>query len=113
MAMREDLLYEVFLNLQNAYDSLDRERCMDIIVGYGFGPRTERILQNYWDHLSMVARAGRYHGKSSKGHQGVTQGDPLYHTIFNMMVDVVIYHWFALVTREEARPKALVGLYNR
>ena len=56
--MREEVLYKVFLNLRKAYDELDRERCMEILVGYGVGPRTERILRQYWDHLSMVARAG-------------------------------------------------------
>ena len=56
--MREEVLYKVFLNLRKAYDELDRERCMEILMGYGVGPRTERILRQYWDHLSMVARAG-------------------------------------------------------
>ena len=31
--MREEVLYEVFLGLNNSYDALDREKCMDILVG--------------------------------------------------------------------------------
>ena len=32
---------------------------MDIIMGYGVGLWMERILWYYWDHLSLVAIAGR------------------------------------------------------
>ena len=52
--MREEILYEVLINLWKFYDDLYRERCMDILVGFGIGPRTERILRYYWDNLSMV-----------------------------------------------------------
>ena len=62
MAMGEEVLYEVFLEFQNSYDALDLERCMDILVGYGIGPRMERVFRLYWDHLLMVARAGQYYG---------------------------------------------------
>ena len=33
MKMREEVLYEVFLNLQKVYNSLDRERCLKTLVG--------------------------------------------------------------------------------
>ena len=45
MLMREEILYEVLINLWKFYDDLYRERCMDILVGFGIGPRTESILQ--------------------------------------------------------------------
>ena len=32
-----------------------------------------------------------------KGYQGVTQGVPLSQTIFNLVVDVVVFHWVLLV----------------
>ena len=75
---------------------------MEILVGHGFGPQTERILRYYWDRLSMVARLGHYYGTPFEGHQGVTQGDPLSTTIFNMVFDAVINHWVTLVAGEEA-----------
>ena len=55
-AMREEVLYEVFLDPQKAYDDLYWERCMEILVGYGIGPQTERVICLSWDHLLMVAR---------------------------------------------------------
>ena len=42
--MREEVLYKVFLGIRKACDALDRERCMDILVGYRVGLQTERIL---------------------------------------------------------------------
>ena len=41
----------------------------------------------------MAARVGGYYGKAFKGARGVTQGDPLSPTIFNVVVDVVVRHW--------------------
>ena len=29
---------------------------MEILIGYWVGPWMDRILQYYWDHLSMVYR---------------------------------------------------------
>ena len=66
--MRDEVLYEVFINLQKVYDTLERELYMDILVGYEFGLRMERILRHYWGHLSMVDRAGRYYRTLFKGH---------------------------------------------
>ena len=40
-AMREEVLYVIFLDLTKAYDVLDRSRTLDILKGYGVG---ERVL---------------------------------------------------------------------
>ena len=45
----------------------------------------------------MVERAGGYYGTAFKGEQGVTQGDPLSPTIFNVVVDAVVCHWVTCV----------------
>ena len=45
----------------------------------------------------MVDRAGGYCEGYFKGFQGVTQGDPLPPTIFNVVVDAVVCHWISLV----------------
>ena len=41
----------------------------------------------------MVVRAGGYNGTAFGGERGVTQGDPLSPTIFNVVVDAVVRHW--------------------
>ena len=45
----------------------------------------------------MVARAGGYYGASFMGAQGVKQVEPLYPTIFNVLVDVVVLHWVSVM----------------
>ena len=61
-AMREEVLYVIFLDLTKAYDAFDRSRCLDILEGYGVGPSARRLLKTYWRRLTMVARAGGYYG---------------------------------------------------
>ena len=68
LVMREEVLYKVFLDLRKAYDALDQEIFMKILVECEVGPRTERILRYYWYHISMVARVGSYYFTSSIPH---------------------------------------------
>ena len=52
----------------------------------------------------MAARAGGYYGAAFKGARGVTQGDPLSPTIFNVVVDAVVWHWLeGLKTAKEEK----------
>ena len=91
-AMREEVFYVIYLDLTKAYDALDRSRCLGILEGYGVGPGTRILLQNYWRRLTMAERAGGYYRTAFKGARGVTQGDPLSPTIFNVVVDAVVRH---------------------
>ena len=50
----------------------------------------------------MVDRSGQYYAALFKGYYRVTQGDPTYPTILNMLADAVIRHWVTVVTGEEA-----------
>ena len=65
---------------------------MEILVGYEVLLQTERILRYYWDHISMVARVGRYCVTPFKGHQEISQGGPFSPIIFTMVADTVIHH---------------------
>ena len=57
-ALREEVLYVIFLDLHKAYDALDRSMCLDILEGYGVIPQACRLLRKYWGRLTMVAREG-------------------------------------------------------
>ena len=37
--MKEEVLYMIFLDLHQAYDVLDRDRCLEILEGCGMGTR--------------------------------------------------------------------------
>ena len=71
---------------------------MDILVGYGIIPWTERLLCLYWDFLMMVDRVGQYYGVPFQGLCGFTHVYPLSPTIFKIVVYDVIWHWVTLVT---------------
>ena len=46
VALREEVLYVIFLDLTKAYDALDSSRCLEILEGYVVGPKARRILTN-------------------------------------------------------------------
>ena len=37
-ALREEVLYVIFLDLHKAYEALDMSRCLEILEGYGVVP---------------------------------------------------------------------------
>ena len=47
----EGVLYEVFLNIWKDRNALNREQCVDILMVYGIGLHTDRILRHYWYNL--------------------------------------------------------------
>ena len=55
----------------------------------------------------MVARSGGYYVPPFKEYHGVTQGDPLSPTLFNVVVDAVTCHWVTVVEATEADPEGL------
>ena len=66
---------------------------LPIFPSSGVGPRDFRILRTYWDWLRMVTRSGGHYMNLFKGFRGVTQGDPLSPSLFNVVVDAVVRHW--------------------
>ena len=83
----------IFLGLHKVYDALYRSSCLEILEGYGVGPQARRFFRTYWRRLNMVARAGGYYGTALQGACGLTQGNPIFPTIFNLVVDAVVRHW--------------------
>ncbi len=44
-------------NLCKAYDHLNRARCLEIMTGYGVGPKLLRLQARFWDQAVMVCCA--------------------------------------------------------
>ena len=45
MEMREEVLYEIFLDIHKAYDFMYRDQCIDALVAYGVGLWAIRLLR--------------------------------------------------------------------
>ena len=83
-------LFQVFIDVRKAYDSLDIGRCMEILRGYVLVPKLQQILQWYWDGQRVVPKSGKYYGRPFSTGRGVTQVDLLSLTVFHIVVDAVV-----------------------
>ena len=62
------------MELQKAYGALYRERCLDILLGYGVGPRALKFICTYWGQITILDKARGYYEHPFKGYCGTTQG---------------------------------------
>ena len=61
----------------------------------------------------MVVRAGDYYGTYFRGERGVTQGDPLLPTIFNVVVDAFFRHCVQWGVLEDSEARGELGQEGR
>jgi hypothetical protein len=87
------LLYQIYLDLKKAYDTLDWTQCLETLAGYGVGPNLLRLQKHFWDGARMVCHAGGNYGEHFSAGRGVTQGGPLSSLMFNVCVDAVVREW--------------------
>ena len=93
--MVQKTLHFIFLDLQKAYDTVDRERLLEILEGYGVCPNALGLLTFYWNSQRCVAKSGKYHGETFVPYRGATQGGVVSPTLFNILVDAVVRKWLA------------------
>jgi hypothetical protein len=111
LAYREqEAWHQIFLDLRKAYDAMDRGRCLDILAGYGVGPKLIRLLTHFWAEAKLACRTGGYYGAVFSAGRGVTQGGPLSPRIFNVVVDAVVREWLRQSLGEEAARHGLGDL---
>ena len=86
----------VLLDLQKAYNTVDRDRLLQTLEGYGAGPCMCGLLNTFWAHQQVVPRQNGYHGPALQAIRGTTQGDLLSPTLFNVVVYNFIHTWLAM-----------------
>ena len=83
-------LFQVCLDIRKAYDSLEREQCLEVLNGYGMGPNLTHLLKSYWGRQRIAPKTGKFLRKAFRTGRGLTQGDPASPMIFNIVVDAVV-----------------------
>ena len=83
----------------------------------------ERHLCRYWEGINLVSRASQYYETTLKGCRGVTKGNSLAATTFNIVVNTVISHESMVAAWEDVVPKefgisvqsvcVIFSMYNR
>ena len=63
---------------------------MSILRGYGLGTNLQRLLHSFWGYQAVLLEAGRFYELPFITEIGVTRGDPVSPTTFNILVDVVV-----------------------
>ena len=69
-----------------------------------------RVLRTFWENQQVVARQSGYHGEPFKATRGVTQGDIVSPTLFNIIVDAVVRYWFHVLEMDETASEGLCHL---
>ena len=61
------------------------------------GPSDLHLLPMYFERLQMMMPAGGHYEEPSHRERGITQGDLMSTTIFNVVVDAVVHHLESLL----------------
>ena len=85
-----EALFQVFIDVRKAYDSLDRGWCMDIIGGCGMGQKMARLIAHNWDNIMFTPKVKRLLGTPLGTGRVFTQVDPASPMKFNIVVDTVV-----------------------
>ena len=86
------ILYQVFLDLSKAYDTVDWDRLFILLQDYGLGPPCRAVLQGTWMDCVLVPKKGGQYGKPVPTGHGVRQGDVISPMLFNILVDAILRH---------------------
>ena len=89
--------FQIFLDLAKAYDSIDRDRLIDILAGYGFGPNMLQFLHRVWVNAWLALRQMGYYSCPIHSARGIWQGDILSPLFLNIIVDCVLRQWHCQV----------------
>ena len=88
--IEQDPLFLIFLDLSKAYDTLDRERLLVTLEGYGAGPCLCEILETSWGRQQVLPRHNSFHKLAFPATKGTAQGSLVSPTIFDVVVDNII-----------------------
>jgi hypothetical protein len=99
-ALHSKPYYQIFLDLAKAFDAVNRDRLLDILAGYVFGPNILRFLRRNWHNAFVVLRQMGYYGTPISSDCGIWQGDILSPLLLNIIVDCILRQDLAQLLRD-------------
>ena len=83
-------LYQIYLDLTKAYDTLDCKCALSLLKAYGLGPNTHSLIESVWEWELLVPKSSDCFGNSFHAHWGIQQqGDVISPVIFNIIVNAL------------------------
>ena len=92
-ACQSDTLYQIYLDLRKAYDSIARNRVLKLLEKYGVGPNIRNYIHDIWDKQIFILRQAEFYSDPIEVDRGCTQGDVDSPIIFNIIIDAVLRTW--------------------
>ena len=90
---KSETVYHIYLDLSKSYDSIDRERVVEIMKAYKVGPKIIRYVSLIWDRQEFCLRKAGFYSQTFGVYRGCTQGDTDSPIIFNLIIDAVLRRW--------------------
>ena len=103
-------LYQIYIDLKEAYDALDQERTLKILAAYGVGPKLLALQKHFWETATLVCHARGNYREPFGAERGVTQRGLLSSLMFNVRVDAVVREWLHQALGEEVTCNGLGDL---
>ena len=97
----QDPLFLVLMDLSNSYDTVDRERLLITLEGYGSGPHICGLLETLWYCQQVFPRQNGFHRQAFPATKGTMQGGLVSLTLFNLVVDNVIRTWLDMTVEDQ------------
>ena len=98
-------LYQIYLDLTKAYDSIDRAQVIKILEIYKVGPRIRRYIGKIWSDQEFILRQAGFYSEKINVERGCTQGDIDSPIIFNILIDAVLRKFFEDPLNRESESK--------
>ena len=84
-------LYAAFIDLQKAYESVNRPLLLRKRVMSGLGPQFCQLVENMYTQASSCIKVGNRLGQSFTTNVGLRQGDPLSPLLFNLFIADLVF----------------------
>ena len=89
----QDPLFLVLIVPGKVYDTVDQDRLLITLEGYGAGSQLCGLLETFWDCQNVVLRQNGFHEPAFPATRCTIQGGPVSPRLFNVVVENTIITW--------------------